>query len=112
MKTCRPSRSPITIDGLSGNCARKAFARGRKPSKSHDDEFRAGEDRQAGNDALHLAIEDELDAARVLQHAGEGVALILSVVLVDNGCGKSDQRQNCAGDQYGEPQTKRQTAAH
>jgi hypothetical protein len=61
---------------------------------------------------LHLAVEHELDAARVLQHAGEGVALILSVVLVDNRRGKADQRQDRAGDQYGEPQTERQTAAH
>ena len=62
------------------------------------------------DDALHLAVEDELDAARVLQHAGEGVALVLPVVLIDDSRGKSDQRKNGACDQYGEPQTERQTA--
>jgi hypothetical protein len=39
-----------------------------------------------------ISIEDELDAARVLQHAGEGVALVLPVVLIDDSRGKSDQR--------------------
>ena len=61
---------------------------------------------------MHFAVEHELDAARILQNAGEGVALVLPVMLVDDGRGKSDQRQNRAGDQYGEPQTERQSAAH
>ena len=34
----------------------------------------AGEDREPGYDPLHFAVQHELDAAGVLQDAGEGVA--------------------------------------
>jgi hypothetical protein len=50
--------------------------------------------------------------ARVRQRARRRRALVLPVVLIDDGRGKSDQRKNGACDQYGEPQTERQTAAH
>jgi hypothetical protein len=53
---------------------------------------RAGENGEAGNNALHLAIENLLNAARHLQHATESVLLVLSVMLIDSGRGKSDQR--------------------
>jgi hypothetical protein len=52
--------------------------------------IRAGENGETGNNALHLTIENLLNAARDLQHTAESVLLILYVVLIDDGAEKSD----------------------
>ena len=62
--------------------------------------FRRGKDGQAGDDALHFAVEHELDAAGELQDAAERIALILLVVLIDDGSCEPDQRQQGARDEH------------